>query len=1832
MRHRAGQGEASEAETLPIAQLDEVEVEDEAVADAASIDHLLAVTDDGWDIDDQVVTLQRAAATTHAAVDASNVSARDSSRVARPSKGPPPLPRKGPPPLPAAGGRTPEPAPLRTLADILEPAGLVDILQARAARLEPSGDKVGRSRAYVELAIASEILLADDKRAATWAEAALQVDPSAAAAHGILRRAHHGRAALSAMLDHLDHELSAATHEAHRVELLSERARLLEAVGARSDETRAAWEQALAYSPENPAALKGLEAELVARTLSSASPGDWDALAGHLGRMADAFAADPALASWLHVERARVLERKLDRIDAARSALERAVEVDPNAGPVRDAFVRHVAAQSDWAALVHLLDDEARVEPNDARAARLELDAAMIATWRLGEGPRARVLLERAAARGPTSSSVDRRVLDELIRLAEAEARWADAARARRARLRFIAEPSALAYELGALAAIAERQGEIETAIADVQRALAVDNADSALVDWLDRLLRAANKPEQRVATWLQEAARTHDSARQARALTRAGRVCEEIGRPADALRHLRAAWVAHPGDPDALDGLTRVLAPLPPAATDGGARSLVEVYTQAADDAREPGRKVAFLERVAIIWEELLGDPSRASRVYEQILAIDRDRQSAMVGLQRTSLRTGDDRNLARALLDEARVVVDRGAQLALRVRAADVLSKHDAARAIQLVREVIDENPRLVSARELETRLYEEATRWELVARSLRARIDLATTPRDKVALWLSLAQIQSLRLRAPADALASLERARAIDPSHPVPAEEATRVLEAHGDARGLRDMLERLASNAVTPEERARRLAHAAEIDELRLGDDASAVRTYQRALAETPDDDWLADRLARLMTRRARRRGGGELAELASLLGKRIERAPSVDAKRVLTFELASLLVESGQEPMRATSLLESLLADRSDHVPALRTLEWLRRRATVDVASLARVLGRQAAAFTATSARLGALWNLAALEEWVLPSGDPAATYRAILDLDPTDPAALGATLRQDLAQARRGEPGAKNNAIAALRALVPFSANADTRVARELRLALMLESAAADAPEPAEARELLGEALHWYRDTLGADERSLTAATGAARLGSALGDPEAALAASIALADLADEPRLRARCLLDAAEILLGAADDPRLGLRADRRQRAVALLERALDADPDSIPAAGRLATVLLEERQGERLLTHFSTALNRSKSPEAVVMFGSEIARVARDELHDLPVAIDAMRRVRALAPQHIPSLLTLAELCIAQRVWPDAVDALEAVVSTSREIAPKLTALFALASIYEKVLARPAEVDRVLRAALAIEPSNVRALRALLRRMTSEPPKAADNEALSRRREIAELLSRLADAENDPEIKSGILMEMSEVHLRIHDAQAAERALVAAVAIAPSNARAFARLTGMLRTDPAGQARALSGVIAIGERIGHADARWFAALGRTEIGSLNRPREGIAHLERAIELDPTLFEARFELASAYAASNANDRASQVLVGMLDPAPHPLLSLSDPSMALALLEQTLTASDRGEEAIVVSELRSMAGDLDDGRRAWLHARRIATPDAQHAALDRATLVTHVLPGHARHVLLEVAAAIAGAESKMLRSEIAELGISPRDRIPSRSGHPVRLMLDRVMRQLGVSEAEMVISRKVTSTRVLAQDTPWVVVPASLIERSETVQLASLARAVARIAYGVPWLRELSPEHVQALLVAAARQVVAGYGTHAGTLTAPYETSLARALTRRQRRLLEELVPHLGSTRSTLPDPREFVDALVCAELRTAFLITGDLLALIENIAFEDDPSLADIARSNGSSNALATVVNHPRAGEIIRFALTPAATALRVRLGTVWSGTSA
>ena len=1070
--------------------------------DQSSIDKLLALTEEGWDIDEQVKTLQiasgdppsksmRAMPTGEMMLPSAQELAPAAPRKStippplpskakslppqlpppKTAKPPPPLPKK--PPYPPKKGAPPPPessakqlrvepprAPQRSIHDPMSPDSLVELVGARIAALQATSDKVGLVRAHVELAVVLDAVVGDDTRATAEAQGALVVDAGYPAAHNFLRSRTSPGGDPTAALKHIDAELANAGSDAARVELLVLRARLLDGPAAIE-----AWQRALAIAPEHAAALRGMEQALATAALKDTSAKE--ALATHHARMADTYAGDAKLAAWLHVERARILERDLHRTDVARSALEQALELDGSIGAVRDACVRFIAAEDDPSALASLLEEEALLEKDRRRASRLELDAACLVAFRLGDETRARALLERAAGRAPTTPANDRRVLDELLRLLEAAADGPGIVRVRQARLAFITDPSTLAQEHRALASLVEKNGTLEAALGHVQSALAFTQDDPTLIEQLDRLLGAAGRNEQRMALWVTEAARNADVTKRARALLRAASIADELGRHADAVRHLRAAWIANPGDVEVVDSLARALSQPPSDKLEGDVRALLELYVQAAERARDLARRIAYLEKAALLWEEVLGDAARALKLYEEILTHEPDRRGAILGVARCAERLREEETLARALLAEARLAQDGADVLALKSRAASALAKHDPARALLLVDEVLSHDQDHAAARTLETRLHEDAGRWEKAAGSLKARIDAATrrgTPKlEVVSLWLALAQVQRDRLRAPAEALASLKAARVVDPSHPVPPEEIARLLESTGDAAGYRDALLQLADTAPDAADQARYLLRAAEAEELRLHDDVRASATYARVLAASPEDELGADRLERVLARRMHAQSGGQAAfgELFTHMLKRAERvaaeSPKDEARAAAyTFTAAELLVESQHDLGRARQLLESVVAEDGKHIPALRTLEALARSAK-DWDALAHALSLEGDASRDRRARLGALWSLVAVEE-TRQRRDAGATYARILELDPTDPAALEATLRRDLALARRGDQRAQRNVLSALRTLAKGASDGGTKLALGLRLALTLEALARGEIAPSDA------------------------------------------------------------------------------------------------------------------------------------------------------------------------------------------------------------------------------------------------------------------------------------------------------------------------------------------------------------------------------------------------------------------------------------------------------------------------------------------------------------------------------------------------------------------------------------------------------------------------------------------------------------------------------------------------------------------------------------------------------------------------------------------------------
>ena len=419
---------------------------------------------------------------------------------------------------------TPYPAPAtRRDPGALVPALLLELLTARDGALSEQDDKLSLARVRLELANAHE-LLGDEARASAHAESVLKLDPNVAAAHSLLRRRKHSRTALPALVGHLDAEIT-ATSEPAKIDLLAERARLLEAMGTDRAEVCAAWEKALARSPHHAASLKGLEAELVARSLKG-EPEErrqvLELLTAHLARMADGYGSEPELAAWLHVERAEIFERRLGKREAARGALERAVRLDPSVGPVRSAYVTHLAAHADFGALATALEEEASIEGDPVRASQLDFDAARIASARLGDDERAIGLLERVLSRG-ADRHVEIRTLDRLVLLHEASGRFADAARIRQTRLAHLGDATSVVAELCTLARLHEKLGDLDGAISAIRQARDLSPGDEALVEQLDRLLSSAGEEDERLTLWTHEAGRRRQRRREGEGATHGG-------------------------------------------------------------------------------------------------------------------------------------------------------------------------------------------------------------------------------------------------------------------------------------------------------------------------------------------------------------------------------------------------------------------------------------------------------------------------------------------------------------------------------------------------------------------------------------------------------------------------------------------------------------------------------------------------------------------------------------------------------------------------------------------------------------------------------------------------------------------------------------------------------------------------------------------------------------------------------------------------------------------------------------------------------------------------------------------------------------------------------------------------------------------------------------------------------------------------------------------------------------------------------------------------------------------------------------------------------------
>ncbi len=714
------------------------------------------------------------------------------------------------------------------------------------------------------------------------------------------------------------------------------------------------------------------------------------------------------------------------------------------------------------------------------------------------------------------------------------------------------------------------------------------------------------------------------------------------------------------------------------------------------------------IVREAAEVWAGPLHVPERAVPLYERLWAARPDGSQVFHALESVLTRAGMWRKLIDAYWREADATVDQVRQVEILVRLANVANEtlEDPSEAIRAFQRVLDIRPDLEFARARLEQLLARAGKHHDLLDLLRDRLARTDGIEQRVAVLRLIADLQHKRLGDTDGAIDSIETLLSEHADSPQAVEALEGIAEAARDKRGrvftlLRPIYERLGKHGrlveieewqlgVTEDatERHELYRRIASLQASQRGGAEQAYRTLTRALCEPGPDDVLheLDRHIETLADTINAPGALSRAMVAAADGPAL--AQEADRRIALLVRAAQLQLQVGDPALSANVLTRALeLAPR--HAEALTLLDDALVRLGYHE-QLRGVLERRIEVASEDATRVELSRRLALLLEETLGLAEQAEhVWRALLELAPNDAEALqrlsrvyeasGSTtalvdvlerqieasadpgqrrgLRLRLAGIHREAEKNRRAEIDVLRALLADSPGDDDALAALAR-ALNAEERHAEAADVIEERARLAES----------DERKVGLLLEVARLYSGpIGDRNAAIERYASVLSLAPGQ--------DAA-----TSDLVELSTHADTSEHASALIRPQLEAN-------GRwqdLARVL----EARALLSHDSGE---------VVRAWKELADLRVEQLDDIAGGLRAMMALaNVVTPDRLGSVLAAAN-ALAVRLG-EAQAQIQALSSRAeeadRETHARMLYVVASADLAENVLNDPAVALRLL----------------------------------------------------------------------------------------------------------------------------------------------------------------------------------------------------------------------------------------------------------------------------------------------------------------------------------------------------------------------------------------------------------------------------------------------------------------------------------------------------------------------------------------------------------
>jgi tetratricopeptide (TPR) repeat protein len=1003
--------------------------------------------------------------------------------------------------------------------------------------------------------------------------------------------------------------------------------------------------------------------------------------------------------------------------------------------------------------------------------------------------------------------------LERLARVANAEQRLAEI---------FATELDKIAADEPSTARLSQRTGELFEAHGNAERALtffrrahAFDpEAKNGTFEAIDRLLREAKRPKDRVQLFRDSLDHKHEPADRLEALHTIALIEEaELEDDAAAIETYRATLEVDDEDAHALEALSRLYA------RTGRWRDLADMTRRRAEQSALPEDEARFrLELARLLLGqleessagideleavvELAPPPAEAAvdavRVLEELLQTPQHKARVVELLRPIYERADDWRHLVGVNGERLALATDDSERIAILRETAELWEKRggDRGRAFEAMREAWMLDPEDGEAREHLDRLAGETKQWDALASAYEVAIG-RTDGLAKRELLGALARLHDQRRDDPRRALEAWDRLFSLDETELQPLEEMDGLATLLSDWATLVRILVRKAELVPDDETRASTWRRVGEAKRDMLDDVQGAVDAYERALELEPQSTFTLDNLIALHEQR------NDAARLVDLYRRRVELCGEDDdgLKFQLLVDAAGRFESDLSDRREAIEALTQALVVRPGDGEVLRRLDGLYTQERL-WPELLDNLRLQAGAATDENARRGLKKRIAALHAVELQDA-PAAleAYRDVLEtgFDAEAAAAIRSIgegheeLRSDAADAL--EPvlraaGRFDELFSVLELRLRAQTEAPDRTRTLRAMAEVAETSLGD-PDRAETALLRALAEDPQDPSLHADIERLAGRVGGdgwKRYADALQER----AGSIFEANVASDLFVR-----------LGRVAEDKLE-DASRASKAYVLAVERMGDDAGVLAALDRLFARLGDERALADVLER-RIAVEGDTGVQADLLH--RLATLQIDHFGERSQGLATLRQALERAPGHAASRASLERLLDDEALFDDAFDALEYVlrtlglsedlaklyerrVSRARTVRDRTHARLELAKVFEERAGDLGRAQRAIEAAIAEDPADDQALQELERL-------ASTNSAWA---EAADALGASLDAST--ELQSGTRTELW-VRLagwrrdKLGDTRRAEEAFAKALAIDPENVEVLRSLEDIRR---------------------------------------------------------------------------------------------------------------------------------------------------------------------------------------------------------------------------------------------------------------------------------------------------------------------------------------------------------------------------------------------------------------------------------------------------